>query len=118
MMWKLVFFSQNIWVGQIGLGTLIFGQFLHFDNLQPFTYLWEKFPAWGSWHENWSFSTERVNFEWVKLIQEPEFWVRFCIFLSRKNIPADDKKCEPEAYAMKRNLFSRYLFGLCRLCKP
>ena len=24
-------------MGQIGLGTLVFGQFLHFDDLQPFT---------------------------------------------------------------------------------
>ena len=55
MIWNLVFFSYNIWKGQIGLGTLIFGQFLHFNDLQPFTYLWQKFSAWGSWQENWSF---------------------------------------------------------------
>ena len=37
-MWKLDYFSQNIWRGQICFETQIFGQFLHFDDLQPFTY--------------------------------------------------------------------------------
>ena len=59
-----------------------------------------------------------MDLEGVKLIQEPEFWVRFCIFLTRNNIPADDKKWEPEAYDMKRDLFSSYLFGLYMLYKP
>ena len=36
MMWKLDYFSQNIWRGQIGLRTRIFDQFLHFDDLQAF----------------------------------------------------------------------------------
>ena len=57
MKWKLGYFCQNIWRGHIGLRTPIFGQFLHFDDLQAFTYLWQKFPAWGSWHENWPFSS-------------------------------------------------------------
>ena len=56
-----------------------------------------------------------INFERVKLIQEPEFLVNFCIFLSGNNISTYDKKCESEAYGMKMGLFSIYFFGLCRL---
>ena len=53
----LVYFSQNIWRSQIGLRTPIFGQFLHFDDLQAFNYLRLKLPAWDSWHENWPVSS-------------------------------------------------------------
>ena len=58
ILWKFAYFSQNIWRSQTGLRTLIFGQFFYFDNLQAFTYLWQKFPALGSWHENWPFSSQ------------------------------------------------------------
>ena len=55
-MWKSVFFSQNIWKGQIGLETLIFVLFLSFDDLKPAVYLRQTFPPWESLHENWPFS--------------------------------------------------------------
>ena len=51
-MWKLDYFSQNIWKVQIGLRTRTFGQFLHFDGLQAFANLWRKFRVLGSWCEN------------------------------------------------------------------
>ena len=56
-----------------------------------------------------------ADFERVRLIQEPEFSISFCIFPECNNIPTDDKKFEPETYDMKMGLFSRYFFGLCRL---
>ena len=54
-----------------------------------------------------------ADFERVRLLQEPKFLVRFCIFLTCN-------KCEREAYGMQTGFFSCYFFGLCRLkpCYP
>ena len=57
-----------------------------------------------------------VNYERVRLIQEPEFLVSFCIFLTCNNIPTDDKKFAPEAYDMKTSFFidTSLVSGGCR----
>ena len=102
-MWKLDYFSQNIWRGQIGLGTRIFDQFWHFDNLQPFTYLSQKFEVWGSWYENWSLLARL--FEGVTLVLEPQFLVSFCILMIYKHLLTCDKNFQLEAHDMKIDLF-------------
>ena len=47
MMWKLDYFSQNIWKVQIGLRTRTFGQFLHFDIYKPLPTCDENFESWA-----------------------------------------------------------------------
>ena len=41
----MAFIRKDIGGGQVGPGTQIFGQFLHFDDLQPFIYLWQNFES-------------------------------------------------------------------------
>ena len=43
LIWNLVYLSQNIWRGQIGLKTQICGQFLHFDMLNHLLIYHENF---------------------------------------------------------------------------
>ena len=89
MMWKLDYFTQNIWRSQIGLRTGIFGYFLHFDNVKPFTYLSRKFRVWGSLYENLSILA-RI-FEEVRLVLEPQFLVSFFILMICKYLLTCDK---------------------------
>ena len=103
MMWKLDYFSQNIWRGQIGLRTRIFGQFLNFDDLQAFAYLWRKFWVWGSWSENWTIFV-RI-FEGVRLVLELECLVSFYILMIYKHLLTCDKKFQLETHNMKIDLF-------------
>ena len=103
MMWKLDYFTQNIWRSQIGLRTRIFGYFLHFDNVKPFTYLSRKFQVWGSLYETLSILA-RI-FEEVRLVLEPQFLVSFFILMICKYLLTCDKNFQPEAHDMKIDLF-------------
>ena len=103
MIWKLVFFSQKIQRDQTGPGTRIFGQFLHFDDLKPITYLSENFQVWGSLYENWSILV-RI-FEGVRLALEPQFLVSFCILMIYKHLLTYDKNFQLEGHDMKIDLF-------------
>ena len=103
IIWKLIYFSQNIWRGQIGLRTPIFGQFLHFDDLQVFNYLSRKFQVWGSLYENWSILV-RI-FEGIRLVLEPQFLVSFFILMICKHLLTCDTNFQLEAHGMKIDLF-------------
>ena len=60
------------------------------------------------------------DFGRVRLIQELEVLVSFCIFLTCNNIRTDKKKFEPEVKTgdMKTGLFSRHFFSLYMLQEP
>ena len=94
MIWKSIIFSLNI--ARI---RLIF----HFDDLQPFTYLRQKIPAWTSCHENCPFSSGL----WKSQIDLGIQGFGQILFFFCNNIPTHEKICWPEVYLMKTGLFSR-----------
>ena len=83
--------------------------------LVSFWILLYKHLQWGSWHENWPFSSRL----WKDQIdQGNRIFGQFCIFLTCNYIATDDRKLEPEVYEMKTDLFSRYFCVLWRLQEP
>ena len=103
IIWKLEYFTQNIWEGQIGLKTRIFGRLLHCDNLKPFTYLSWKCQVWGALYENWSLLV-RI-FEGVRLVVKAQFLVSFCSLIIYKHLLTCDINFQLQAHDMKIHLF-------------
>ena len=94
---------MDIWRGHIVSGTRIFSQFLHFDDLQPFTYLWQKFQVSGLWCEN-SIILVRI-FEEVRLVLELEFLISFCILIIFNHLLTYHENFKFGAHDMKIGLF-------------
>ena len=103
IIWKLVYFRQNIWRSESGLRRRIFGEFLYFKDLQAFSYLSRKFQVWGSLYENWCISVR--TFERVRLVLESEFFVSFCILMISKHLLIYHVNLMSEGHFIKISLF-------------
>ena len=83
--------------------SLVIGHLLHFDDLQPCTYLSQKFHVWSSLYENWNILL-RI-FERVRLVLKLEFLVGFCIVTILNHLLTYHENVKSEVHYMKIGLF-------------